>query len=191
MSPPPTVPPHLISALERAAAGGYSWAVLPNEAEALLCALKAPLNPAHLAHLARACSDISTEAKATAKAMHASGDSAGGYYSEGRDAAMEWLSYQLLNPDSSLMKGLRASTGEATEKPANVARWETEPFRYPGYILLLGRSNRRLAQIDRPRSSGETWLAHWRPNVRSFATEVEARAYIEAEAKRRGWTVKP
>lgn len=189
MSPPPTVPPHLISALERAAAGGYAWPVLPNEAEALLCALKAPPLPFLL--LSRACSDISTEAKATAKAMHARGDSAGGYYNEGRDAAMEWLSYQLLNPDSSLMKGLRASTGEATEKPANVARWETEPFRYPGYILLLGRSNRRLAQIDRPRASGETWLAHWRPNVRSFATEVEARAYIEAEATRRGWTVKP
>lgn len=113
MSPPPTVPPHLISALERAAAGGYSWAVLPNEAEALLCALKAPLNPAHIAHIARACFDISTEAKATAKARHARGDSAGGYYNEGRDAAMEWLSYQIVNPDSHLMKRLQASAGEA------------------------------------------------------------------------------
>jgi hypothetical protein len=76
-------------------------------------------------------------------------------------------------------------------KPANVARWEAEPFRYPGYILLLGRSNRRVAQIDRPRASGGEWRACWRPNKRSFTTEAEARAYLESEAKRRGWTVKP
>ena len=89
------------------------------------------------------------------------------------------------------LRGHTRAVQETAAKLANVARWEAEPFRYPGYILLLGRSNRRVAQIDRPRASGGEWRACWRPNKRSFTTEAEARAYLESEAKRRGWTVKP
>ena len=84
---------------------------------------------------------------------------------------------------------LLAEVERLSAKPERVARWESEPFRYPGYILLLGASNRRLAQIGRPWPARETWHAYWRPNGRDFATEPEARRWIEAEAARKGWTV--
>ena len=58
--------------------------------------------------LAVECMDIAKHAASTAKAMHVRGDANGGYYNDGRDAALAWLAHQLLNEDSHLMRKLRA-----------------------------------------------------------------------------------
>jgi hypothetical protein len=63
-----------------------------------------PIDPRRLAI---ECMDIAKHAASTGKAMHARGDASGGYYNEGRDAAFEWLAYQLMNEDSHLMRKLR------------------------------------------------------------------------------------
>ena len=64
------------------------------------------MTPTH-ARLARELSDLAKHAASAAKGMHARGDANGGYYNDGREAAFVWLAYQLLDPDSHLMRKLR------------------------------------------------------------------------------------
>jgi hypothetical protein len=57
--------------------------------------------------LAIECIELAKHAASAAKGMHARGDANGGYYNDGREAALTWLAHQLRNEEWSLMRKLR------------------------------------------------------------------------------------